>query len=209
MTTVRPVDHPLAPRPQRDPGWRPRALSLALLALATVAVAAVTAYALAGLADPRYGARTDLLYGLGGAGSEPEADRLLATQVVMLRSQAVIGPVAARHGIDPELLAERVTAELLDGSQVIQLTVSDRDPERALALATELADRYLEVGRATLGGGAPQRPGDAGARTLTPPYLLSEPLWPRPLQAAAGGSIAGIVLATALVLGAYRLRRRA
>lgn len=47
---------------------------------------------------------------------------------------------------------------------------------------------------------------DAGARILTPAYLLDEPLEPRPQRAAAAGGLAGLFLACLVLLVVARTR---
>lgn len=180
---------------------RPRRWLLAVVAVLVVAVSAGAAVGVAALLDPRYGARAEVLFDLGEVGSEPQADRLLATQVVVLASRAVLAPVADTHGLPPRELARQVEVELLDDSQVIEVTVGAREPDDALALTEDVVGSYLEVAADIEGvdGGS--------AAVLTPPYALEEPLGPGPLQALAAGTLAGMLLAAVTVLGLRRLAR--
>jgi len=50
---------------------------------------------------------------------------------------------------------------------------------------------------------------DAGARILTPAYLLDEPLEPQPQRAAVAGGLAGLFLACLVLLVVARARREA
>jgi uncharacterized protein involved in exopolysaccharide biosynthesis len=47
---------------------------------------------------------------------------------------------------------------------------------------------------------------DAGARILTPAYLVDEPLEPQPQRAAAAGGLAGLFLACLVLLVVARTR---
>lgn len=211
MTDLRgDLTFPRTPPGQAQPagdGHRPDTARLPVLrsvafVVLIVTVAATSAYALARSVTPWYGARTELVYELGE--SQPaDVDRLLATQLVLVRSRAVLGPVAADHGLDPEELAERVEAEVLDDSQVIRVTVADADRAGALALVAAVADRYRETVGAAGVDGAPAAP---GPRPLSEPYPLEDPLRPRPVQAVAGGTLAGLFVAASGVLLAHRRR---
>lgn len=255
---------------QRQREWL---LRLAALAVALIVVSTATAWVISALSDPVYGARTDLIYALDDVQSQPQADRVLATQIVVLRSRAVLEPVAENAGLSPEELDEKTDVELLDDSQVIRVTVADPDPERALGMAEDLGERYvdfvarrneqqlaeqtellesevealreeratieerlaeLSAGRAAgepIGaeerrleielqdvlGAITDRQSQqvalrvaateaAAALVLTPPYVLEDPLAPRPLRAVAAGLFVGILLAgvTVVLLNRYR-----
>ena len=69
----------------------------------------------------------------------------VATQRVVMRSRAVVEPVAAEHGLEPADLEEALTVEDLTGSTVLQVTVADEDPELALAVVESMVNTYLAL----------------------------------------------------------------
>ena len=250
-------------------------VKVAALAATLIVVSTATAYGIAAVSDTVYGARTDLIYSLDeGVQSQTQADRVLSTQMVVLRSRAVLEPVAEQFGLNADELEDATDVELLDDSQVIRVTVADADPEQALAMAESFGERYVDFvtraneqqlieqiellegelealreERATVEerlaeASAARNPGDpltaaerrleielqdvleaindresqqvalrvaatesAGARVLTPPYVLEDPVAPRPLQALAAGMLVGVILAVIVVVLLYRYRR--
>jgi hypothetical protein len=99
------------------------------------------------LLPTQYASRAELQYSV----PQPEAsdllraDRRLTTQLVLLRSRVVLGPVASDNGMTPEDLAEHVSAKVLDSSEIIEVEVRDRTRVRAQMLLTGIIARYLAL----------------------------------------------------------------
>jgi uncharacterized protein involved in exopolysaccharide biosynthesis len=97
--------------------------------------------------ETQYAAVTDFEYPISQ--EQPTGflreDRNLTTQVVLLGNRAVLLPVAAKNGLSVEDLAEKSSAEVVDGSEIVRLEV--RDPDRAVAvkLASEISAQYIDV----------------------------------------------------------------
>jgi uncharacterized protein involved in exopolysaccharide biosynthesis len=180
-------------------------LSLRLVALMTaiVILAVGTSFLLSAAREPVYGARAEILFTGDTAVSDTAAERRLDTQRVLLGSRAVLEPVSDSTGIAVEDLQEDVAASVIGSSQILELTVADRDPARAEAVAAAVVSSYLTL-QSDVAGDTDQAD---RAAVLTPPYLLDEPLRPRPLQSAAAGALIGIVIAG--VTGLVLLQRRA
>ena len=73
-------------------------------------------------------------------------DRRLETQLVLLRSRSVLGPVASDNGMTPEDLAKSVSAEIVNNSEIIEVEVRDRTRGRAQMLLTGIIAQYLQDG---------------------------------------------------------------
>jgi capsular polysaccharide biosynthesis protein len=119
--------------------WRVVAASVVVVVLA-----AGTAYLIGSRGPDRYGADVELVYQVGSVSDSSEAERVLTTQVVVIEGPAVLGPVAERAGRELDDLEDDVSASVVRGSQIIRVRVVDEDPERARALAQDVADTYAE-----------------------------------------------------------------
>jgi hypothetical protein len=118
---------------------------LAMLAVVIVLVGASAGYIVSLFLPKEYAARAEILYSL----DQPAAtdvyrdDVRLNTQVVLLRSRAVLGSVAAGNGMTPEDLAKNISAKVVGNSEVIEVELRDRTREHAMTLLTGALDRYL------------------------------------------------------------------
>ena len=72
-------------------------------------------------------------------------DRRLTTQLVLLRSRVVLGPVASENGMTPEDLAKNVSADVVNNSEIIEVEVRDRTRQRAQMLLTGIIAQYLTL----------------------------------------------------------------
>jgi uncharacterized protein involved in exopolysaccharide biosynthesis len=124
---------------------------LALLVAAMTALGGAVGYAASLLVQPEHAARAQLIVPLTEESPTGflREDRNLTTQVVLLRSRSVVGPVAAEAGLTPEELSEKIRAHVVEGSEILSLEVRDPDGRVALALARALTRRYLETANAS------------------------------------------------------------
>lgn len=120
-----------------------RSLMVVQLLALIVAASALWAYFYAGAQNRVYGGRAEILYEAPEARTTGEAQRLIATQVELLRSPRVLDPVAEEFGLTTEELGEDLAVSEAGGADVIRLTVADPDPTRAVALAQAAASSYV------------------------------------------------------------------
>ncbi len=238
---------------------------LALLAVVIVLFGGVAGFGGALLWPPVYAARAEILYPI--TEEQPTGflreDRNLTTQLVLLQSRAVLGPVAAREGRSVAELEESLTVELLESSELIRIEVRDRSGEAARRLVEAIVQRYLDIyqvqhpsqvrqylereledvrnrAEATRGRLLQLRAEAAAglardveistaeddlqpliareqeilrqldqinivslagptAELLTPPYVLANPVSPRPQFAAATGALTALIIAAGVV----------
>lgn len=141
-----------APAPPRSFTMR-AVLNLLALAVTIILLAAGVALAGALMWPKTYAARAEVLYPI--TQEQPTGnlreDRSLTTQLVLLRGRAVLGPVAAQQGRSVEDLQQHVNVAVLDSSEIIQVEVTDRAPQRALQTAQAVVDGYLDLN----GSGSP------------------------------------------------------
>jgi len=233
---------------------------LGLVSLAIVLLGALVGYGAALLWPPQYAARADILFEI--TEEKPTGflreDRSLTTQLVVLRSRQVLGPVAAAEGIPVEEFEKTISFSVVDSSEVIQVEVTDGSPDVALRRLQAVVDRYFEIAaqdrasevgdflraqltevrdqltaaRARLNRFASDpaalteveslvqreqqllgRLDELGVaervaprrEVLVPPYLVPDPVSPRPALAAGAGALTALVIATGAV---FLLARR-
>ncbi|WP_028937946.1 hypothetical protein [Pseudonocardia spinosispora] len=75
-------------------------------------------------------------------------DRNLSSQEVTLTDDSVLAPVAKANGLSTGVLAKKVTATIVDNTEVIHLDVLDPSRETGVTLANAIATQYLSVERA-------------------------------------------------------------
>jgi uncharacterized protein involved in exopolysaccharide biosynthesis len=123
----------------------PSNVRLAVLALLIVLVGAAAGGLGSMLLPDEYAARAQVEYSLRTAVPNEllREDRRLETQLVLLRSGIVLAPVASDNGMTPEDLANEVSAEVVNGSEIIEVQVRDRTRERAQKLLTGVVAQYV------------------------------------------------------------------
>lgn len=212
-----------------------------------------------------YAARAEILYPI--TEEQPTGflreDRNLTTQLVLLQSRAVLGPVAATEGVAVQNLEQDLTVQLLETSEIIQVEVRNPSPEAALRLVNDIVKRYFAlrqvqepsdvrgyldseladvreriadtqgrllqlrgesaaglVDQAALGAAQDQLGAlvtreqalleqldqvnivdlsGPSAQLTTPPYLVTDPVSPRPLLSAVAGLLMGLIVAAGAV----------
>ena len=137
-------------QPRHRQERRGAGFGLVLLSVVIGVLGGVGGYYGSRLLPVQYAARAEIQYSLAGA--EPNdvlrEDRKLGTQVMLLRSRLVLSDVAAANGLTPDQLAEKVSANLVDNSEVIEVELRDYTPEGARALLVAVTDRYLQEANA-------------------------------------------------------------
>ena len=103
------------------------------------------------LIQAQYGARSEILYTLRE--DQPTGflreDRNLTTQVVLIDSRPVLEPVAVANGLTVNQLADKVTASVAEGSEIIEIEVRDADRREGLRLVNAVTRQYLAVANGT------------------------------------------------------------
>lgn len=107
--------------------------------------------------EPVYAARAEITYSLDEERTPGllRQDRRLSTQLVMISGRTVLGPVADELGLNWEDLAEAVSAEVVDDSEVIRIEAQASDPDVARRVIDAVVDEYLK--QATVEVSAEQR----------------------------------------------------
>jgi len=127
-------------------GWlTPR---LVLLTLTIILLGAAAGLAGALVLPKTYGARAEILYSASQPqqGGDPlRQDRQLSTQLVLLKSRAVLGPIAQKQGRWYEDLDKDVDVSILENSNVIQVEVHGSSQPVALQTLQAITTGYLAL----------------------------------------------------------------
>jgi capsular polysaccharide biosynthesis protein len=136
----------LPARPEDDldaGGWRqPTIVLSAIITAVTLVVANVAALTISLTSERIYGGRVEIIFQPAADLSEAAADRELFTQEVILRSRAVLDPVARETRIAVKELEESLAIEIVNQTNVIRVTVAGPDRATARVLAQRIADTY-------------------------------------------------------------------
>jgi len=131
---------------KRVPLTRGVILKLGAIAAAIVVACGILAFAASEMLPKTYGARTEIVYPLGTAnpsGDTLRTDRVLATQLVAIKSRQVLTPVAQRFGMTADALSKKIIASVLSDSEVIRIEADDASPNKALKMVTAVSNAYL------------------------------------------------------------------
>lgn len=170
----------------------------------------VTAGALHLTRTPRFEATSEVYVTVPGTTTTSElaqggsaAQQKIQSFVAITRSATVLAPVVRQLqlGGTPADLAQRVDAASPFGSVLIDITVTDTDPERAAATADAIAASLAEV----VQGDLERREGGASSfrlQTVEPAAVPRAPVGPSLTAVLLGGGLLG----AALGLGAAQLR---
>ncbi len=135
---------PQRQRRQLPPGQGARLL---LLALVIVAVGGSASFVGSFLFPEKYAARAELIFLIGT--EQPTGflreDRNLTTQVLLLRSRAVVEPVAARNGLTVAQLEDKLVVGIAEGSEIINVEVQDSSRDVGTVLLRGIIDSYVSV----------------------------------------------------------------
>ncbi|HYN92800.1 MAG TPA: hypothetical protein VES42_03010 [Pilimelia sp.] len=180
---------------------------LAAVAVAIVAVFAAAAVGYSSLQPRVYGAQADFLITPRSDLSDTAAERAMVTQVMIISSDPVLGPVAGRFKMSVSRLRDKVTAEMVGRSNLLRVTVADEDEVRALELVRLITAEYLT--RSAPAPGALAGPGEeppTRSAVLSPATLLEQPLQPQPIRALAAGVLLGLLAAAVAMVVLMRPR---
>jgi capsular polysaccharide biosynthesis protein len=181
-----------------------------LVALAAAVFVIVTAGSLSySLLQPKvYGATAEFILTPQTDMTDAAAERAMETQVMITESRPVLEPVSTLIGMPLGELREATSAEVIGRSNVLRLTVGDRDQARAVRLIQLITEEYLRASAPT----GPAATTGADTNRLTQPTLLSaasptaRPLQPRPMRAVVVGVLLGMIAAFAAVTLVVRPR---
>ncbi|HEV7829896.1 MAG TPA: hypothetical protein VGP04_13800 [Pseudonocardiaceae bacterium] len=133
--------------PTEDRGAGPLTTRLVLLTLTIILLGTAAGLAGALVLPKTYGARAEILYSIGrDQGGDPlKQDRQMSTQLVYLKSRAVLGPVATKQGRQFKDLDKDVSVQVVDNSNVIQVEAHGATKLAALQTLQSVMDGYLTL----------------------------------------------------------------
>jgi capsular polysaccharide biosynthesis protein len=126
----------------------------------------------------------------------------MLTQTLVVDSPSVLQPVATRTAIPLDRLQRSVSATIVGRSNILRISVADRDRDRAVTVAQLVVAEYVRVAAGF--GGADTAP--LRMSVLTPARQLDHLVQPQPWRALASGTLVGL-LAGALVVAVLRRPR--
>jgi capsular exopolysaccharide synthesis family protein len=168
---------------------------------ASVAVALVVALIVNWNTTPVYAARVTFFFStpIAGATDLYPASMFnisrLSTYAKLLTSDEVATPLAGTPGVDldPEEVRESITAETVADTVMMEVSVEDRDPNRAMLLLTRITHRF-ETAIEDLERPTPSQPSTVKVTVVSGPALDEDPVAPNILNNLALAAVTGLVL---------------
>ena len=161
-------------------------LRWSFLAIAAIVICAAAAFVGASLQRPYYGARSEIALYANDSADLPE--QYLTTQILTIRSQAILGPVSADLKIPVKNLEEGLSVDFPEGGALMRVEYVHQDSATALRILDAIVNRYaIQLQQVEMR----QR---ISHEILVRPFILEDPVRPRPVQAAAIGGAAGLAL---------------
>ena len=122
------------------------------------------------------------------------ARQLVDTYAVLLTNDSLLGEVIRAHGLDDTVdsLRKRISAQAVDGTQVMRVTVRDKSPLTALAVLATMVERAPEILAGAAQGGA--------VEVVSPPWVDETPVSPKLLYGAVLGAGLGFLACLVLLM---------
>ncbi|GIF03989.1 chromosome partitioning protein [Actinoplanes siamensis] len=119
----------------------------------------------------------------------------LATYAKLLTSDKVATPLAGTPGVDltPQQVRGAISSETVANTVMMEVTVEDRDPNRALLLLTRLTRRFVDA-VTDLERPAPTQPSTVKVSVVSGPALDENPVAPNTRNNLALATVAGLVI---------------
>ena len=133
---------------KRVPLGRGVILRLGAIAAAIVVVCGLLAFGFTEMLPKTYGSRVEIVYPINvfnPSGDTLRTDRILATQLVAIKSRAVLAPVAKEFHLTPDALSKKIVASVLQDSEVLRIEADDASQAKALALVTAVSQAYIKT----------------------------------------------------------------
>ncbi len=124
-------------------GFVARALAYAVI---IVLLCTTLAYAASATSPAQYGARSEILYPVpvqGSAGGLLKNEIHLQTQIVTIKSRQILDPIAVKYHLTVDQLGKKLSASVVNESQVIRLQVTDHTPAVAKSIVGAVANAYF------------------------------------------------------------------
>lgn len=157
---------------------------------------------------PVYAARVTFFFSTPIAGASDlypasmfNASRL-STYAKLLTSDEVATPLAGTSGIDldPQEVRDAISAMTVADTVMMEVSVEDRDRNRALLLLTRVTQRF-ETAVEELERPAPTEPSTVKVTVVSGPALDTDPVAPQPLNNFALATVAGLVIGAVGAVG--------
>lgn len=122
------------------------------------------------------------------------ARQLVDTYAVLLTNDSLLGEVIRAHGLDDTVdsLRKRISAQAVDGTQVMRVTVRDKSPLTALAVLATMVERAPEILAGAAQGGA--------VEVVSPPWVDETPVSPKLFYGAVLGAGLGFLACLVLLM---------
>lgn len=176
--------------------------------LTTFLVVVGIAAAVTSLTEPLYRARTQLYVSTVGTDSATDlaqgsnfTQRQVTTYADIATTPYVLTPVIEQLGLEetPQQLASQIVSQAPANTVLIELAVTDPDPDQALAVAGAVGDQLVEA-LSELDQVDTEAASPVKATIIAPAAVGGTPVEPRPARTLALAAVLGLLLGLGLAL---------
>ena len=154
-----------------------------------VILCALAGVGVAFMLTPEFAARVDIMIHMQQPGDA--VVRYHSSQAVIIKNRSFLAPIARDLQVEPDDMERSLIVDFPKGGDIMRIEYSDHDPGFALealkriVLSWQTAALPVELEES------------AAHQIVAPPAVLSEPVFPQPLQFAALGAAIGVFLSMA------------
>ncbi len=138
---------------------------------------------------PKFAARVDIMIHLQQPGDA--VVRYHSSQAVIIKNRSFLAPIARDMQVEPDDMERNLSVDFPKGGDIMRIEYSDHDPGFALEALKRVVSAWQT---ATL---PVELEESAAHQIVAQPAVLSEPVFPQPLQFAALGAAIGLFLSMA------------
>lgn len=154
----------------------------------------VVFFALAGVGvafmlTPKFAARADIMIHLQQPGDA--VVRYHSSQTVIIKNRSFLAPIARDLQVKPDDMESSLSVDFPKGGDIMRIEYSDHDPGFALEALKRIVSAWQIAALPV------ELEESAAHQIVAPPAVLSEPVFPQPLQFAALGAAIGVFLSMA------------
>jgi tyrosine-protein kinase len=167
----------------------------AWLILSGIVICGVTTFIVTLFIPPTYQASSTIIINLKSSSSPYEnlnaSELAVPTYAQLLTSPQVLNPVIARHpGMTLQQLIAMISVKPQSNTELIELDVSNRNPQFATQLTNEITQSFLQFTKSQF----------SDSIQILPAIEPTQPASPKPLLDTAIGALVGLGLAVTLVV---------
>jgi capsular polysaccharide biosynthesis protein len=162
---------------------------IAIQQMFPVILCALAGVGVAFMLTPRFAARADIMIHLQQPGDA--VVRYHSSQAVIIKNRSFLAPIARDLQVEPDDMERNLSVDFPKGGDIMRIEYTDPDPSFALDTLKKIVSAWQTAALPV------ELEESAAHQIVAPPAVLSEPVFPQPLQFAALGAAIGVFVSMA------------